>query len=479
MWAVGLAFTVVAALAGAPPPAVGAGADEAANLLFLQHCAQCHGVQRYGGYAPPLIPQSLQRRKDAELEQIILKGRPQTQMPAFAEVLRPEQVKQLLAHIRTPVPVVRWEMADIRASRQEPEPVAKAYTPPAHPGRVVLVVERGLGQVVVLDGDTMERLDTFPVGPIHGGPKFTDDYATVFSTTRDGTVVRYSMHSGQVEARVKVAVNTRNIAVSPDGAWVAAVNQLPANLVLLDGKLNPVAVVPLEGAPSAVYHLPGTQRFVLTLRNAPTMVMVEYPSMQVERRPLPLPFEDFTFVPGRAQALASARGGKQVLLYDLESGNVPYTLDTTGLPHLFSATYFKREGRLHAALNHIGVPTLSILDLDRHALVRQFTLKGAGYFVRTHPGTPWLWADTNTEALQLVDKATLTLREVPLVPQTGRKAMHVEFTADGAQAMVSIWHPQGAMVVYDAKNLTEIRRMPFNMPIGKYNARNKTHFPLE
>jgi hypothetical protein len=41
-----------------------------------------------------------------------------------------------------------------------------------------------------------------------------------------------------------------------------------------------------------------------------------------------------------------------------------------------------------------------------------------------------------------------------------------------------LWHPQGAVVVYDAVAAKELRRLPFDMPIGKYNALNKTHFPL-
>jgi hypothetical protein len=57
--------------------------------------------------------------------------------------------------------------------------------------------------------------------------------------------------------------------------------------------------------------------------------------------------------------------------------------------------------------------------------------------------------------------------------------MHVEFTADGSRALVSVWHREGAVVVYDARTLTEQMRLPFNMPIGKYNARNKTHPTLE
>jgi hypothetical protein len=52
--------------------------------------------------------------------------------------------------------------------------------------------------------------------------------------------------------------------------------------------------------------------------------------------------------------------------------------------------------------------------------------------------------------------------------------MHVEFTADGTKALVSIWHKNGAVVVYDSSTLDELQRLPYAMPVGKYNAANKT-----
>jgi hypothetical protein len=61
-----------------------------------------------------------------------------------------------------------------------------------------------------------------------------------------------------------------------------------------------------------------------------------------------------------------------------------------------------------------------------------------------------------------------------LRPEPGKKAMHVEFTANGDRALVSVWHDEGAVVVYDSKSLKELHRLPYAMPVGKYNAGNKT-----
>ena len=53
--------------------------------------------------------------------------------------------------------------------------------------------------------------------------------------------------------------------------------------------------------------------------------------------------------------------------------------------------------------------------------------------------------------------------------------MHIEFTKDGRYALVSIYEEEGALVIYDAFNLNEIKRLPFKKPAGKYNALNKTY----
>ncbi|MDH5751934.1 MAG: nitrite reductase [Deltaproteobacteria bacterium] len=449
-----------------------------AKEQYRELCRECHGALRYGGYAPPLIPETLGRSNDEKLAQVILDGLPQTQMKSYRDKVSPAQAKALAALLRQPVGEISWESSDITASLIRPEKKPGKYTPPRDLEKTVLVVERGTGSLVVLDGDGLKQLDKAEVGRIHGGPKFTGDYKSVVVSTRDGTIARYELLEGGLSVMAKVAVNTRNVAVSPAGDWVAVANQLPRNLVLMDGQLRPKKVLPLKGTPSGVYHHPGTDKFVLTLRDAPQMIFVEYPSLKISEIELPIAFEDFTFVPGSNRVIASSRGGTEILLYDLNRHAVLGSIQTSGLPHLFSATFFMRDGKLKTSLNHIGVSKISVIDMESFSEEKTLALKGAGYFVRTHPGTPYLWADSNTEAIQLIDKRTLELLDKSLVPQPGKKAMHTEFTADGKLALVSIWDKDGAVVVYDSTTLKEVSRQPYNMPVGKYNALNKTDFPV-
>ncbi|MCP4007699.1 MAG: hypothetical protein GY725_26250 [bacterium] len=457
-------FPIVALAGGAAP-------DTAE--VYAANCASCHGVRRYGDYAPPLIPSTLKRKSDERLLKAILEGLPATQMPPFGQLIDEETARKLVTWMRQPVGKIHWDVADVASNRIAFPPGEKRLPTSLAREHVMLVVERGSGNISVLDRK-LDEVDRFPVGRVHGGPKFDLDFRRIWATTRDGTLVVYDLERGGLRAKAKVGVNTRNVAVSPDGALVAAANLLPPGVMLLDADLNPLHRLALDGQTSGIYALPHSDRFILSLRDRPTLIEIPYAKPSLIETALPEPFEDFTLVPGRNQLLASSREGQRIMLWDLKQRRVVSALDTEALPHLFSACFFERDGRLHAALNHMGVPRMSILDLESFKIVKEIELLGAGFFVRTHPGTPWLWADTNTEAIQLVDKASLTLREPALIPERGKKSLHVEFSADGAQALVSVWNKEGAVVAYDSHSIEEQRRLPYAMPVGKYNATNKT-----
>jgi len=72
----------------------------------------------------------------------------------------------------------------------------------------------------------------------------------------------------------------------------------------------------------------------------------------------------------------------------------------------------------------------------------------------------------------VIDKNTLEIVRT-LRPAPGKTAAHVEFDRYGKYALVSIWDPEGAVVVYDARTLEEVKRLPMNKPSGKYNVHNK------
>lgn len=76
------------------------------------------------------------------------------------------------------------------------------------------------------------------------------------------------------------------------------------------------------------------------------------------------------------------------------------------------------------------------------------------------------------DTLQVIDKRTLEVVK-DITPAPGKTAAHVEFTRDGRYALASVWDMDGALVIYDARTLEEVKRLPMKKPSGKYNVYNK------
>ena len=77
--------------------------------------------------------------------------------------------------------------------------------------------------------------------------------------------------------------------------------------------------------------------------------------------------------------------------------------------------------------------------------------------------------------MHVIDKQSLEIVK-SLRPVPGATVAHVEFTRDGRHALVSVWEDDGAVIVYDAATLEEVRRLPMRKPSGKYNVWNKITF---
>lgn len=81
-------------------------AQSATEALYRTKCASCHGVDGKGqtpvGKALKVrdfVSPDVQKEKDEGLADIIAKGK--NKMPGFAKSLKPEQIKDLVAYIRS------------------------------------------------------------------------------------------------------------------------------------------------------------------------------------------------------------------------------------------------------------------------------------------------------------------------------------------------------------------------------------------
>jgi cytochrome c6 len=88
-----------------PVTALAAPLDQAAQSLFNQTCASCHGKDGAGTpvgkslNVPDLGSDAVQNKPDAELRQIISDGK--NNMPPFKASLSEAQIDSLVAYIRT------------------------------------------------------------------------------------------------------------------------------------------------------------------------------------------------------------------------------------------------------------------------------------------------------------------------------------------------------------------------------------------
>jgi cytochrome c6 len=80
-------------------------AENDAASLFKSKCAMCHAEDGSGNSpsgkalkAKDLRSQETQSKSDAEISEVITKGR--NKMPAFGQKLKPDQIQELVAYVR-------------------------------------------------------------------------------------------------------------------------------------------------------------------------------------------------------------------------------------------------------------------------------------------------------------------------------------------------------------------------------------------
>lgn len=464
---------------------------------YADNCADCHGADRLGGDGPALIPETLKRMRGPKVTKVILNGRISTQMPAFADVLDAAEVDELTAWLKIPLDFVpNWDepqISDSLVMNPDYVPVdAPKWT--SDPMNITLVVETGDHHVSVLDGDTFEALDRFQTPfAVHGGPKFTPDGRHVFIMSRDGWVQKYDIWALSEVGRVRAGLNSRNIAMSHDGKWLAVANYLPMTLTILSAQdLSVAQVIPVlaednsASRVSAVYQAPQRKSFILALKDAPevweiaTDARTTAGDLFAQRRiVVGEPIDDFFFDDEYRNLIGAARDGVRGIVVDLSAGREIAELPLDGLPHLGSGISWERDGRRVMATPHLKEGKLSIIDTETWERITTIKTKGPGFFLRSHENTPYFWSDVffgpNKDLMHVIDKQSFeivkTLRPVP-----DATVAHVEFTRDGKHALVSVWEDDGAVIVYDADTLEEVKRLPMRKPSGKYNVWNKITF---
>lgn len=474
-----------------------AGGMDPTQALYVKHCGECHNPDRLGAMGPALLPENLKRLRKKKAAKVIAKGRPATQMLPFEEVLTPKEIQTLVDYIYTPldeIPTWDWqEMEKSRVVHVENHTLPDKPLHKADPMNMFLVVELADHHVTVLDGDTMEPLHRFQSRfALHGGPKYDPEGRFVYFGSRDGWISRFDMHSFEVTSEIRAGINTRNVAVSADGKTLMVANYLPHNLVVLDATtMRPLQVIPATddkgetSRVSAVYSADPRGSFIAAMKDIPEVWEIPFArqsdapvrtDFKVRRIKLGDNLNDFFFTQDYKRLIGASRKGVSGQVVDLDAGKKIAEIDIPGMPHLSSGITWAWNGRTVMATPNIKESAITVIDLSTWEVIKQIPTLGPGFFMRSHKNSPYAWTDVffgkDRDAVHIIDKATLEIVKT-VRPMPGKTSAHVEFDKAGKRALLSIWDPEGAVIVYDGDTLEEIKRLPMKKPSGKYNVHNK------
>lgn len=491
----------------------GAMASEPVEKLYATHCASCHGADRLGGAGPALLPENLERLRRPDAIKTISDGRAASQMAGFSDKLSKDEIEALTGFIYTALPQTPvWGDKEIKASHiQYGDPASLSDKPifKADPLNLFVVVELGDHHATILDGDKFEPVIRFPTRfALHGGPKFSPDGRYVYFASRDGWISKYDIYNLKTVAEIRAGINSRNLAVSGDGKTILVGNYLPHTLVLLNADdlslIKTIATIGQDGKSSrvsAVYQAEPRGSFIAALKDVKEVWEIPYgeqksdwrqsfdpasADMVAGERTFPVRriavddyLDDFFFDPSYQHLISTARDGKKGQVLDLDTGKKIADLDLPGMPHLGSGITWDYQGHPVMATPNMKEGTVSVIDMQTWKTIKHIKTPGPGFFMRSHENTPYAWTDgfatmnpASRDTMTLIDKNTLEVAHI-LRPEPGKTAAHVEFTRDGKYALVSIWEMDGALVIYDAQTLKEVKRIPMKKPSGKYNVYNK------
>ncbi len=428
------------------------------KALYERYCASCHGENRLGKTGPPLIPQTLIGKEDSYLLRVIRRGVPASSMPGFD--LSENQIRMIVEYIKSPVSEVRYGVSDIRNSRSVLNRPPAAYSI-RDPKNLVVFVDKGKGEVVLLEGEKV--LDSFKFGNVHGGVKFSEE--GFYVPSRDGWVAFYSLKEKRPKYRVRPCVYLRNIAVQR--GRIAAACTLPKTVVLLNSDLDPVKVVPLQGRPAAVY--PYGRGYIVAFRDLAKVALLDYEG-NISYVPIDTSLDDFFIDPLERYLVGGSRGEGKILVYSLPDLSRVAELRIRSLPHLFSVAFWYADGSFFFATRHIGSDIVTVWRMYSWRKVKEIKVGSGGFFVRTHPSTPYLWVDGGDGHLVLIDKRSFEVTRKRLA-HWGRLT-HVEFSGDGRFAYLSL--SGNGLFILDTQLFREVAFMKTSKPAGKYNPVMKT-----
>jgi len=541
--AAGLAvfFGSVAMPAFAQEPTLSPEAFEASKQVYFDQCAGCHGVLRAGATGKNLMPHFSKTAADGtvteggtlalgheRLKKIITWGT-EGGMNDFSDILTEQQIDDIATYIMMEPPKPpEMSLAQMQATRKVYVEEADYPTEPLH-GRnwenFFVVIERDVGKVAIIDGDTKEVLVHIPTGFAVHVIKASEHHNLTepetpgrfwYTMGRDGKMTKIDLWQTpdkMLVSEVKVAYDARDVAVSGDGKYIIGGGYWPPHFVISDAvTMEPLKVVSTRGVNidgdyveearvAAIYTTPNEPTWLVAVKELGQMWQVDYSdldNLRIDKIDSAKFLHDGFFDPtGRYFQIAANASNKMVVI-DSKERKLEAMIDVAALPHPGpGANWIDPNCGPVAGTTHLGIGKVTVWGNDPEGhpdnawkTCYEVETDGAGLFIRTHPNSDYYWADQTKhpdpevkQAVQVISKATGEIvKTITITEQEGHAAVHFEFNADGTEVWVSNWNlanskePNGEIVIFDAKTLEEIGRIKgLYAPTGKFNVHNRSN----
>lgn len=507
----------------------------AANKIFFQRCAGCHGVLRKGATGKPLTT-DITRKKGLEyLTDFITYGSP-AGMPNWGTSgeLTKEQINLMARYLlNEPAQPPEFGMKEIRASWKVIVPVDKRPTKKMNDlnlDNVFSTTLRDTGEIALISGDTKKIITVIKTGYAVHISRISASGRYLFVIGRDAKVVMVDlwMKTPSAVAEVKVGSEARSVETSKfkgyEDKFAVAGAYWPPQYVIMDGAtLEPKKVVSTRGMTydTQEYH-PEPRvasivashykpEFVINVKETGHILMVNYADIKnltvtdIEAERF---LHDGGFDASGRYFLVAANARNKVAVVDTKEDKLVALIDTKGVkphPGRGANIVHPKYGPVWIT-SHLGDEVISLIGTDpekhpQYAWKVVQTLEGQGggaLFVKAHPKSKHLYVDTplNPDAeisssvavfnIADLDKKEPEYKVLPIgewsgITEGARRVVQGEYNKAGDEIWFSVWNgkkQESAIVVVDDKTLKlkkVIKDKRLVTPTGKFNVYNTQH----
>ncbi|MGI9284144.1 MAG: cytochrome D1 domain-containing protein [Pseudomonadales bacterium] len=501
---------------------------ERATQIYFERCAGCHGVLRKGATGKPLTTDITQERGTDFLKILINMGTP-SGMPNWGTSgeLSEEDIDILARFLQHEPPMPpEWGMEDMKASWKVDVPVEKRPKKKQNKYNIdnmFAVTLRDSGEVALIDGDSKEIAAVIKTGyAVHiSRPSHSGRY--VYTIGRDAKVdmIDLFMNPPQKVATIKIGLEARSVETSKYKGYedkiAIAGAYWPPQYVLMDGdSLEPMKIVSTRGMTvdtqeyhpeprvAAIVASHEHPEFIVNVKETGKILLVNYSDVEA-LNVTTLEAARFLHDGGGDSThryfMTAANKSNKIVVIDSKDRETEALIDVTKIPHPGRGANFvdPKFGPVWAT-SALGNENITLIGTDpkRHKkqawkVVR--TLKGQGggsLFVKTHPKSKNLWADTTlhpdpktSQSVAVYDinnldagYEVLPIAEWADVGEGPKRVVQPEFNAAGDEVWFSVWNGKeqtSAIVVVDDKTRKlkkVIKDKRLITPTGKFNIYN-------